>query len=132
MLRLLLVSSNKESLSGLASALSKHNNIDLSWAASGHKALDMVSKRDVDLVVTDESLGDMTGLEFAGKLLMVNPVVNCASVSSLSSEDFHDASEGLGVLMQLPARPGEKQAEDLLQRLKQIKDLTADTNSGSP
>lgn len=132
MLRLLLVSSNKESLSGLASALSKHNDVDLSWAESGDKALHMVSERAVDLVVTDESLGDMTGLEFAGRLLTVNPMVNCASVGSLSSEDFHEASEGLGMLMQLPVGPGEKQAEDLLQRLKQIRDLTADTNSGPP
>jgi CheY-like chemotaxis protein len=132
MFKLLLVSSNKESLSGLASALSNHNDVDLSWAESGDKALDMVSGRAVDLVVTDESLGDMTGLEFATRLLTVNAMVNCASVSSLSSEDFHEASEGLGMLMQLPVRPGEKQAEDLLQRLRQIKDLTADTNSASP
>jgi len=131
MLKLLLVSPDKDSLSRLASALAKHHDVDLSWAESGSKALDMISESAVDLVVTDESLGDMTGLEFAGKLLSVNPMVNCASVSSLSSENFHEASEGLGLLTQLPIRAGEEQAEDLLKRLKQIKDLTAGTNIGS-
>ncbi|MBW2175130.1 MAG: response regulator [Deltaproteobacteria bacterium] len=131
MLKLLLVSPDKDSLSGLASALAKHRDVDLFWAESGSKALDMISESAVDLVVTDESLGDMTGLEFASKLLSVNPMVNCASVSSLSSENFHEDSEGLGLLTQLPIRAGEDQAEDLLKRLKQIKGLTAGTNIGS-
>lgn len=124
MLRLLLVSPDKDAVSGLASALAKHRDVDLSWAESGSKALNMISESAVDLVVTDENLGDMTGLELAGRLLAVNPMVNCASVSSLSSEDFHEASEGLGLLMQLPIRAGEEQAEDLLRHLRQIKELT--------
>ena len=124
MLRLLLVSPDKDALSGLASALAKHRDVDLFWAESGSKALNMISESAVDLVVTDENLGDMTGLELAGRLLAVNPMVNCASVSSLSSEDFHGASEGLGLLMQLPIRAGEEQAEDLLRHLRQIKEFT--------
>jgi hypothetical protein len=75
--------------------------------------------------VTDEKLGDMTGIEFARRLLSVNPVINCASVSPLSPKDFHEASEGLGLLAQLPIRPGEEDAKDLLQRLKNLKNLAA-------
>jgi CheY-like chemotaxis protein len=123
--KLLLVSPNKGSLSGLASALAKHGDVDLSWAESGGKALNMVSDAAFDLVVTDERLGDMTGLELAGKLLSVNPMINCAAVSPLSSEDFHEASEGLGLMAQLPIQPGREQAGELLQRLRYLKNLTA-------
>ena len=123
MLKLLLVSSNKDALSDFASALVQHSDVDLSWAASGEIALGIVSEAAVDLIVTDETLGDMTGLEFAGRLLEVNPFVNCATMSCLSPEKFHEASEGLGLMTQLPARPGKAHAEDLLQRLRDLKDL---------
>jgi len=121
MLKLLLVSPNKASLSGLASALVEHGDVDLSWAESGEKALDIASDTAIDLVVTDERLGDMTGLEFAGRLLSVNPIINCASVSHLSPENFHEVSEGLGLMAQLPIQPSKEDAEKLLQRLRNLK-----------
>jgi len=124
MLKLLLVSPNKASLSGLASALVEHGDVDLSWAESGEKALEIASDTAIDLVVTDERLGDMTGLEFAGRLLSVNPIINCASVSHLSLEDFHEVSEGLGLMAQLPIQPGKEDAEELLQHLRHLKSLT--------
>ena len=126
MLTLLLVSHDKNSLSDLSSALADHSDVELLWAGSGKAALDIASSgTTIDLVVADEGLGDMTGLELAGKILSVNPMINCASVSRLSPEEFHEASEGLGVLAQLPIKPGKKHAEELVQRLKYIKNLSA-------
>jgi CheY-like chemotaxis protein len=126
MIRLLFVTPARDSLAGLASALERNDGVELFWAQSGGKALDMVADTPVDLVVTDEFLGDMTGLELAEKMLSVNPMVNCAAVSKLSSEEFHEASEGLGVLAQLPAVPDKEHAEELLQRLIDIKRRVAD------
>ena len=123
MFKILLVSPDKNSLYGLASALAEHADVDLSWAESGKTALEIVTDSAIDLVVTDESLGDMTGLEFAGRLLSVNPMINCASVSRLSPENFHEISEGLGIMVQLPVKPDKEDAEKLLQRLKDIKNL---------
>ena len=127
MLKLLLVSREKSSLSELASALTTHDDIDLSWVESGSKALDMISNSPVDLVVTDEKLEDMTGLELALKLLSINALINCVVLSALSHDDFHKASEGLGLLAQLSSQPGEKEAEGLLQRLMELKNLTAES-----
>ena len=124
MLKLLLVSLDKDSLSGLASALVEHGDVDLSWVGSGQSALEIASDTVIDLVVTDERLGDMTGLEFAARLLSVNPMINCASVSRLSSDNFHEVSEGLGLMAQLPVQPDKEHAEELLQRLKYLKSLT--------
>ncbi len=50
--------------------------------------------------------------------------MNCAAVSSLSADDFHEASEGLGVMMQLPLEPDLKDAEKLVEYLKTILNLT--------
>jgi DNA-binding NtrC family response regulator len=118
---LLLVSSDKTPLSDLASALEKDKDVDVSWAKSGLEALKSVSGSVFDLVITDETLADMTGLELAGKLLSVNPMIHCASVTTLSQREYHERSEGLGLMDPLPDRPGEKDAEGLLQNLRQIK-----------
>ena len=123
MLKLLLVSPDKDSLSAFASALVKDGDVDLSWAESGERALEIASDTNIDLAVTEESLGDMTGLKFAGRLLSVNPMITCASVSSLSAENFHEASEGLGLMAQLPIQPGKEHAEEVLQRLRYLKGL---------
>ena len=123
MLKLLLVSPDRDSLSGFASALEEHDDVQLRWAESGETALDIASDSAIDLVVTDEDLGDMTGLLLARRLISVNPMINCASVSSLSSEKFREASEGLGLMAQLPVQPGKKDAEELLQNLRNIKGL---------
>jgi len=126
MIRILFVTPARDSLAGLASALERNDEVELFWAQSGGKALDMLADTPVDLVVTDEFLGDMTGLELAEGMLSVNPMINCAAVSKLSSKDFHEASEGLGLLAQLPAVPDKEQAEELLQHLIDIKKRLAD------
>lgn len=119
--KVLLVSSDKTSLSNLASALERNKDVKASWAKSGFQALERVSDPAYDLVITDETLEDMTGLELAGRLLRVNPLIHCASVSTLPSEEYHEKSEGLGLMDPLPDRPGEKDAERLLQDLRRIK-----------
>jgi len=121
MIRLLMVTPARDSLAGFASVLERKDEVELSWAESGGGALDIVADTPVDLVVTDEFLGDMTGLELAEKMLSVNPMIHCAAVSTLSSKAFHEASEGLGILAQLPAGPGEEQAEELFERVVDIK-----------
>ena len=124
MLLLMVVSPGNDFLSDLALALVEHDDVRLLWVESAEKALDIASVKAIDLIITDERLRDSTGLELAARLLTVNPMINCASVSHLSHESFHEASEGLGIMAQLPIHPGKEHAESLLHRLRQIKNLT--------
>lgn len=124
-LKVMLVGQDKENLADLASALMQHDDVALYWAESGENALRQVADATVDLVITDEKIGDMTGLDFAARLVAVNPMINCALISQLSPEKFHEVSEGLGVLAQLPVHSGPEHAKALLQRLKNIKNLTS-------
>ena len=125
MINLLLVSSDDDSLSALAAALAKHNDVDVLQVRSSAAALEKVTGQNYDLMITDENLGDMTGLELAEKVIKINPMINCAAVSSLSHDEFHEASEGLGILMQLPVRAGVAQAKDILKRLREVIGLTS-------
>lgn len=123
MIKLLLVTPDKGPFNEFALALAHNDDVELSWAESGQRALDMLSNTPLDLVVVDEKLGDMTGMEFIETLVSVNPMINCAAVSPLPSEEFHEDSEGLGILAQLPVQPGANDAENLLKLLNHLKKL---------
>lgn len=96
------------------------NGAETVCLASGRKALVMVSEKVFDLLVTDETLSDMTGLELIKSVVASQPMLNCAAVSSLSPGAFKEASEGLGILMQLPVEPGRQEARQLLEHFKKI------------
>jgi len=121
-INILLASRDKASMSAFKAGL-EENQVQTAWAESGSTAIAKLTEGNFDLVVTDENLGDMTGLEFIEKVISKKPMVNCAAVNSLLPADFHEASEGLGILMQLPVRPGQEQAEKLLRQLKNILNL---------
>ncbi len=123
MIQLLLVTPDKAPFNEFALALAHNDDVELSWAETGQRALDMVSGTPLDLVIVDEKLGDMTGIEFIETLVSVNPMINCAAVSPLPSDEFHEVSEGLGILAQLPVQPGAKDAEDLLKLFNHLKEL---------
>jgi DNA-binding NtrC family response regulator len=122
-IRILLVSQDKASMSAFKAGL-EENQVQTAWARSGSNAIVKIAEGRFDLVVTDENIGDMTGLEFIEKVISIKPMVNFAAVTSLLPADFHEASEGLGILMQLPVRPGQEQAEKLLSQLKTILNLS--------
>jgi len=123
MIKILLATSEKEPFSEFADILKQKDEIELTWAGTGQEALEAISDNPVDLVVVNENIGDMTGIEFMKKLLQINPMISCAAISTLAPEEFHEASEGLGVLMQLPASPDKLDAENLIQRLNDLKNL---------
>lgn len=119
MIHILIVSENHLSMSAFKNALDE-GDVQTTCLESGRKALSAVSEKVFDLLVTDENLGNMTGLELIKSVIASQPMLNCAAVSSLSPGDFHEASEGLGILMQLPVEAGKKEADQLLEHLKKI------------
>lgn len=127
MIQALLVSSSRDSFSCLDSIFTE-NEVRAVWTESGGDALSMISNQSFDLIIADETLRDMTGLDLAKKSISINPMLNIAIVSALSSHDFHEASEGLGILMQLPPVPKKSDAKKLLKHLNNILTLTKKRN----
>jgi DNA-binding NtrC family response regulator len=87
---------------------------------SGRQVIDAVSERNFDLLIAEESVGDMSGLDLIKAVIARQPMLNCAVMSALSPDAYHEASEGLGILMQLPVDPGREEAEALIDHLKKI------------
>ena len=120
MLKIMLASSAPEPLKDLSAWMRQQEDVQFSVADSGAQALKAVQQTGVHLVICDATLSDMSGLELVEQLVQLNPLLNTALLSPLSKHDFHEATEGLGVLMQLPLRPGPEECQTLLERLKLV------------
>ena len=121
--RILLAGRDTVSLSAFKSAL-ETRDARTQYVLAGEKALAAISVEVFDLLVADEILTDMSGLELIKTVTAKYPLLNCALVSSLPPEEFHEATEGLGILMQLSPHPGTKEAAELLAHLNKIHSFT--------
>ena len=119
MLLIVLASARPEALRAFAAALSSDPEVQLKQVATGADALEAGRTFSPHLMVIDY-LPDTEPLSLVQKLLTVNAMVNTAVVSPLTDEEFHEASEGLGILGRLPSEPGIGEAADLLQKLRQV------------
>lgn len=50
----------------------------------------------------------------------LNPQINCMAVSALDDDSFHEAFEGLGVLMRLDPNAGEDEFEKIISTAETI------------
>ena len=119
MLLIVLASARPEALLAFAAALSSDPEVQLKQVATGAAALEAGRTFPPHLMVIDY-LPDTEPLSLVQKLLTFNAMVNTAVVSPLADEEFHEASEGLGILGRLPSEPGISEAADLLQKLRQV------------
>ncbi len=127
MIKMLIASPRKEDLADFAAGFKK-NNAEISWTDSCDHVLAKAKKKKFDLVVVDEKLPDgANGLDCIKRLARSDPFLNCAAITSLSPEDFHEASEGLGVLMGLPENPGRLDAQKLFEHLTNILNIIKET-----
>jgi DNA-binding response OmpR family regulator len=123
MSKILLVSKGSSSLADLADELIKRKEFDVMQVKSGEEALSLVRENRADVVIAAEVLSDGLALPFVQELMRKHPLINCAMISSLPPEDFHELTEGLGLFMQLPINPGAEEADKMVQFLDSISAL---------
>ncbi len=124
---LALIAGSNENFDNLTGSLKRC--FEVITASSYGVAMNIASELAIDLLVVDENLSGIDGLKLIKEITNINPFINTALVSSLSPEDFHDVSEGLGIIMQLSSSPSQEEANILVERLNEILILTV--NSGS-
>lgn len=117
---ILLITSRPDQLQELVEEIRRDPEAGLMVAVSAQDALTIVGQRGPALVVVDDRVGDMTGLELVRHLIQANAFVHTAVLSDATEEDFHRDSEGLGVLTRLPLQPGKEDARRLLERLRRV------------
>jgi DNA-binding NarL/FixJ family response regulator len=120
MLHIVLASARPQAMQAFAAALSSNPEVNLQRVSSGAEALAAARPAAPHLVIIDADLPDTPPLDLVRQLLMVNALVNTAVVSPLSDEEFHEASEGLGILGRLPHDPSVSDAGELVRKLRTV------------
>ena len=120
MLHILLATTRLETTHPFVETLSADSQVQLDLAASATEVIEAVRASAPHLVIIDYKLPDAEPLSLISEIVMVNAMVNSAVVSPLSEQEFHEASEGLGVLACLPVDPGKNDATRLLKGLRKI------------
>ncbi|MBC8440792.1 MAG: hypothetical protein H8D87_14075 [Deltaproteobacteria bacterium] len=123
MINVLLASSDKAHFSDMINAFQDHG-IRIDPVQTGDLALTMVADSRYNMLITDEDLPDMSAKTLIERTITLNPFMNCVVASTLSSNDFHEAFEGLGVLMQFPRTPGRTDVQKLIDHLNKIESLS--------
>jgi DNA-binding response OmpR family regulator len=118
--RILLVVDQMDTFEELAGALHQEGGAEILWAHDSETAFSKVAADPPDLVIVDETIGETSGLDWIRRLMEVNAFIHTAAVSGLTHEKFHEASEGLGIMEQLPPRAGKTDAQRLLNTLRQF------------
>jgi CheY-like chemotaxis protein len=103
--------------------LRQEQEVTLLAVETGAEGLTQLASKRPQVVIAAEHFSDMSGIDFIKRLVAVNPLANTAIVGAAPAEVFHELTEGLGVLMQLPRHPGEEDAESLLAVLAKIASL---------
>ncbi len=116
----ILLVGGKERFASFAQGLNNEKEVAFTYQSSGAAVLETLSQGGWQLVAIDEELEDMTGLALLNRIAERHPFVNTALVSTLSEEEFHEETEGLGVLLKLPSPPDAEAAARLLAHYRSI------------
>ncbi len=122
----IFVSRDKNLFSNLKQVLTR-NHMEIEWIDTGNKLLSRLSAHSPgkpELVIIDEQLPDYTARQLVEHVITQSPMTNCVATSALPPKKFHEAYEGLGVLMQLPIKPSELDAKKIVTRLNKILGLS--------
>ena len=119
-LNVILLSEEDSTLASVASVLMGQRRFHVSCLASAEEAWAYLQGNKLDVAVVSDLLQDCTGLQFIKTLVAKNPFVNCALTSPLSKDEFHEATEGYGLFMQLPVNPSGQDADEMIERLNKI------------
>ena len=120
MIEIVIVASVTDKFQALADGLKSTPEVHISWAKSRTEALKLASASTPGLMVIDVRMADKSGLDIAREVILVNAGINMAVLSDQPADEFHAASEGLGILAQLPPNPGTSEAERLLNLIEEL------------
>ena len=117
---IIIITNRKERFASFVKGLRGKPDYLVGWKDSLKNFQDRGSATAPALMVIDEEIGGISNFEIARQIVMMNPMINLALVSGLSSDDFHEAGEGLGILAQLPRHPGKDEALKLVELMAKI------------
>lgn len=118
-MELLLVTSRPESWNECLPVL-RSGDCTLKEAASLEEAKALIKAAPPVLAILDLGPDDKALRQAVIDIMMIDASVHTAVVSDMDPEAFHEATEGLGILMSLPSSPTAEDARRLLAALSGV------------
>lgn len=112
-----------DDLARFGAALCGIRHVGITHVDSAVATLKAVDAGGIDLVVVGQSLTDTSPVECITRLVRQNAMISCAMISAMEQDAFHEATEGLGILMQLPPNPSGDDAALLLDKVESLYSL---------
>jgi len=100
----IIVTPRSDDLQSFSEGL-KEQGVSVTMKPDAETLLAAIRKTPVNLVVVDQELPESDPVRLIMDILTVDATIQTAVLTPLSEEDFHEASEGLGVLKGLPIQP---------------------------
>lgn len=123
MTKILLVTGEPGEFDTFQSGLPEGWDCSAGSVNSRKKAFEIVQKNKIDVVVVGSKLEGGKSLDFAKELMTKYPLINCAMVSGLPHDEFHEVTEGYGLFMQVEENPGTAEAARMVKLLDSIMGL---------
>jgi DNA-binding NarL/FixJ family response regulator len=114
---ILLVTTRPSQMRPFAEALCEESRMQMITAVSAEEAIDAARRAKIVLAIVDERIGETAGLDLIKHLIEIDAFMHAAVLSDADEEDFHNRSEGLGVLARLTLMPDQKDARRLYELL---------------
>ncbi|BCS89069.1 hypothetical protein [Pseudodesulfovibrio sediminis] len=114
---ILVASTRADALAEFTNSLAATTGQDVEIRTTGEAIIDSIKATPPSLVVVDEGLNGFAPLALVLEIVKISAMTHTAVVTDMDGEEFHEKSEGLGVLMPLPVNPGKADAEKLAEAL---------------
>ena len=115
---ILLVSADPSQKQSFVAELGKQSGLALVTANSLEEAIATLQAHKITLALVDDPIGAHSGLDLIRRLIQIDAFMYTAVFSNAGEEDFHERSEGLGVLAKLPYAPSPEDARRIWDVMK--------------
>lgn len=115
-----LVSPNAMNMKAFVDTLSSQTGAEIEFVADISKVIDAIKAIKPLAVVIEDDQEDFSSLEMVRQILSFDAMIHIAMMSDSPEAEFHEKTEGYGILMQLPRDVDVKDARVLAERLSQL------------
>ena len=117
---IVLASPQVDRWQAFSDALGARIQADIVAVRSAADAVEAAQRLRPQLVVIDAELSDQTAADLIRRLLGIDAMINTAVASAETEAIFHEATEGLGILMKLSPLPLPSEAGRLAECLGRL------------
>ncbi len=124
---IILVSDKRDAFAEIEKELMVHQNFTVNHIKTNEQVTKYIQDTKVDVAIVADQLNEQPGFDCIQNIVQLNPFINCALASPLDHDDFHELTEGYGVLMQLSPMATRKEGAELVEKITKIYQLAGET-----